>query len=117
MDLELAGKRALVTGGSRGIGRAIVLALAQQGVSVAACYQRESEAVTSLATELERLGHDSHVVQADVGDEAAVARLVGAVGQRFGQIDILVNNAGVVSHRTLADLDLAGWGRGLDTTL
>jgi 3-oxoacyl-[acyl-carrier protein] reductase len=117
MDLELAGKRALVTGGSRGIGRAIVLGFAQQGVSVAACYQRESEAVASLATELERLGHDSHVVQADVGDEAAVARLVGAVGQRFGQVDILVNNAGVVSHRALADLDLAEWRRVLDTNL
>ena len=117
MELELAGKRALVTGGSRGIGRAIVLALARSGVSVAACYHRESEAVNSLAVELEQLGHDSHVVEADVSDEAAVGRLVGGVRERFGRIDVLVNNAGVVSHRTLADLDLAEWRRILDTNL
>ncbi len=117
MELELAGKRALVTGGSRGIGRAIVLALARSGVSVAACYRRESEAVRSLAAELEQLGGDGHVVEADVGDELAVARLVGGVRERFGRIDVLVNNAGVVSHRTLADLDLAEWRRILDTNL
>jgi NAD(P)-dependent dehydrogenase (short-subunit alcohol dehydrogenase family) len=117
MELELAGKRALVTGGSRGIGRAIVLALARSGVSVAACYHRASEAVSSLASDLEQLGHDSHVVAADVSDEAAVGRLVGGVRERFGRIDVLVNNAGVVSHRTLADLDLAEWRRVLDTNL
>ena len=117
MDLQLTGKRALVTGGSRGIGRAAVLALARHGVSVAACFQRESEAVTTLATEIERLGVDNHVVQADVSDEASVARLVRSVRERFGRIDILVNNAGVVSHRPLADLDLAEWRRVVDTNL
>jgi NAD(P)-dependent dehydrogenase (short-subunit alcohol dehydrogenase family) len=117
MDLQLKGKKALVTGGSRGIGRAIVLALAKQGVSVAACYNRESEAVTSLAAELNGLGNDSHVVQCDVSDEAAVARMVKGVRDRFGQIDILVNNAGVVSHKPLKDLDPAEWRRVIDTNL
>jgi 3-oxoacyl-[acyl-carrier protein] reductase len=117
MDLNLTGKRALVTGGSRGIGRGIVLALAEHGASVAAVYNRESEAVTSLASELERFGNNSHVVQADVSDEAAISRLISGVRERFGQIDILINNAGVVSHRTLDQLDLAEWRRVIDTNL
>jgi NAD(P)-dependent dehydrogenase (short-subunit alcohol dehydrogenase family) len=117
MDLGLQGKRVLVTGGSRGIGRAIVLALARQGASVAACYHKESEAVTSLAAELATLGNDSHVVQADVSAEADVVRLVQGIRERFKTIDVLVNNAGVISHRTLADMDLAEWRRVLDTNL
>jgi NAD(P)-dependent dehydrogenase (short-subunit alcohol dehydrogenase family) len=117
MNLALGGKQALVSGGSRGIGRAIVLALARGGASVAACYHNESEAVTSLATELHHIGGDSQVIQADVADEASVAQLVRRVRERFGRIDILVNNAGVVSQRTLADMDLPEWRRILDTNL
>jgi 3-oxoacyl-[acyl-carrier protein] reductase len=117
MDLQLAGKKALVTGGSRGIGRAIVLALARQGVSVAACYNRPGEAVTSLAAELNGLGTDSHVVQADVSDETAVTQLVKGVRERFGRIDVLVNNAGVISHVTVANMSLSEWRRVLDTNL
>jgi 3-oxoacyl-[acyl-carrier protein] reductase len=117
MDLQLTGKRALVTGGSRGIGRAIALQLAKQGVAVAACYQRESEAVASLATELEQIGTGSFVIQADVSDETSVASMAKQLRERFEQLHVLVNNAGVVSHRTLADLDLAEWRRVLDTNL
>jgi 3-oxoacyl-[acyl-carrier protein] reductase len=117
LDLGLRGKRALVTGGSRGIGRAIVLALAQQGASVVACYHTPSDAVTSLERELEAYGNDSCVAQADVGDADDVHRLTDAIGVRFDRLDILVNNAGVVSHRTLDDLDLEEWRRVLDTNL
>jgi len=117
MDLGLAGKRALVTGGSRGIGRGIALAFAQQGVSVAACYHRESDEVASLAAELEHSGRDSHVVHADVSDENSVAKLIASVRDRFRQVDVLVNNAGVVSHRPLPALDLQEWRRILDTNL
>jgi len=117
MDLGLAGKRALVTGGSRGIGRAIAMGLARQGVSVAACYRQDSADVSALAAELEAFGNGSHVAQVDVSDEASVSRLVGGVRERFAQIDILVNNAGVVSHRTITQLDLAEWRRIVDTNL
>jgi NAD(P)-dependent dehydrogenase (short-subunit alcohol dehydrogenase family) len=117
MELELDGKHALVTGGSRGIGRACVLALARQGVSVAAVYRRESEAVETLARELDCIGAGSYVVQADVADPDAVASMVDGARGRFGTIEILVNNAGVVSHALLADLDLAEWHRVLDTNL
>jgi NAD(P)-dependent dehydrogenase (short-subunit alcohol dehydrogenase family) len=117
MDLELKGKRALVTGGSRGIGRAIVLALAAQGVSVAAVYHRESDAVTSLSEELTRIDGDSYLVQADVSSETDVARLAEEVRGRFGGIDVLVNNAGVVSHKQIEELDLEEWRRIIDTNL
>jgi 3-oxoacyl-[acyl-carrier protein] reductase len=117
MDLELGGRRVLVTGGSRGIGRAAVLALAEQGASVAAGYTTESDAVQGLARELEAFGNDSHVVRADVSDPDQVAAMVDSVRTRFEHIDILVNNAGVVSHRTLDDLDVAEWRRVIDTNL
>lgn len=117
MDLELTGKKALVTGGSRGIGRAIALALAEQGVSVAAGYRRESDDTASLADALAAFDNDSHLVQADVGDEAAVEGMARDLRERYGRLDILVNNAGVVSHRTLDQMDLAEWDRVLRINL
>src|SRR5690349_9326023 len=117
MDLGLGGKRALVTGGSRGIGRAIALAFANEGVQVAAAHVRDSDDSASLSQELERIGNGSHTVKADLsGDEAPAQGLVDSVVERFGGIDILVNNAGVVSHAML-DMDLAEWRRVLDTNL
>jgi len=116
MDLELNGKRALVTGGSRGIGRAIVLALAQQGVRVAAAHVRDSDDSASLSAELEQIGNGSRTIKADLSDEAATQQMVDEVADEFGGIDILVNNAGVVSHAML-DMDLAEWRRVLDTNL
>jgi NAD(P)-dependent dehydrogenase (short-subunit alcohol dehydrogenase family) len=117
MDVELSEKHAVVTGGSRGIGRACVLALARQGAAVAAVYHHESDAVTSLAEELEAIGNGSFVVQADVGSAEDVDRLTDEARERFGQIEVLVNNAGVVSHKLLEDLDLDEWRRVVDTNL
>jgi NAD(P)-dependent dehydrogenase (short-subunit alcohol dehydrogenase family) len=117
MDLGLAGKTALVTGASRGIGRAIALGLARQGVSVAAVHQHESDASRSLATEFEETGTSSYTVTADVSDPAAVERLVADVSDRYPRLDVLVNNAGVVSHKLLEDLELDEWRRVLDTNL
>lgn len=117
MDLHLAGKRAIVTGGSRGIGRAIALALAEHGVAVAACYHQESEAVNSLAAELKGFNSESFVIKTDVSSEEDVARLAQDVRQRFDRLDILVNNAGVVSHTPLDKMTLTEWRRVLDTNL
>jgi len=117
MDLNLAGKRALVTGGSRGIGRGVALALAQQGVLVAACYQQESEAVSSLAKELEGYHPRNFVVQVDVSDQTSVVQMVENVRQRLGGLDILVNNAGVISHIPLAKMELEQWEQVLATNL
>jgi NAD(P)-dependent dehydrogenase (short-subunit alcohol dehydrogenase family) len=117
MDLDLSGKTALVTGGSRGIGRAIALAFARQGVSVAAGYVRESDAVRQLVDELEQTQSDSFVVQADVADQASVTRMADELLGRWPRVDILVNNAGVVSHAPLDRLDLDEWHRVLNTNL
>lgn len=117
MDLQLAGKKALVTGGTRGIGRAIVLALAAQGVSVVACYQEESEAVSSLKEELKRYNTESYVFQADVSSKDDIDRLSKSVLENFGQLNIIVNNAGVISHIPLAAMELAQWQQVINTNL
>lgn len=117
MDLGLTGKRALVTGGSRGIGRAIVLGLAQGGASVAGCYNRESADVERLRGELEGIGGESYLTQADISDQASATRFVEEAATRFGGLDILINNAGVVSHAMLDQLELDEWHRVIDTNL
>ncbi len=117
MDFGLKGRSALVTGGARGIGRAIVLALAQQGASVITCYVNESEAVVSLTDELGRLGADAQLVRADVSVEADVSRLLETVRDRFGALDILVNNAAIVTQLPLHELGLDQWRKVLDTNL
>jgi 3-oxoacyl-[acyl-carrier protein] reductase len=117
LDLGLGGKRALVTGGSRGIGRDIVLGLAQGGASVAACYNRESDDVKRLRGELEAIGGASYLAQADVSDPASVKTFVGEAAERFGGLDIVINNAGVVSHAMIEDLELEEWHRVIDTNL
>ncbi len=117
MTLGLDGKRAIVTGGSRGIGRAAVLALAGAGAAVATCYHRESDDVEALRKELAGVGDDSYCAQADLSDADDARRFVREAVERFGRIDVLVNNAGVVSHRMLGDLDLEEWHRIIDTNL
>lgn len=114
MDLGLHGRRALVTGGSRGIGRAIALALAGQGVRVAACHLNLGSAA-GLAEELEPGG--GFVVRADVSRPEEVDRLAKAVRERLGGLEILVNNAGVNSHHPASDLEPAEWHRVIDSNL
>ncbi len=117
MDLALDGKRALVTGGSRGIGREIVLGLARGGAAVAACYNRESDDVERLRSELAEIGGDGYLAQADVSDPASVERFVGDAVERFGGLDVLINNAGVVSHKMIGELELDEWRWVIDTNL
>jgi 3-oxoacyl-[acyl-carrier protein] reductase len=117
LDLGLKGKRAIVTGGSRGIGRAIVLGLAHGGASMAACYNRESEDVERLRGELDEIGGDGYLAQADVSDPASAQAFVREATERFGGLDILINNAGVVSHAMIDELELDEWHRVLDVNL
>ncbi|MQY11634.1 3-oxoacyl-[acyl-carrier-protein] reductase FabG [Streptomyces sp. RB5] len=117
MDLGLKGKKALVTGGSRGVGRGIVRALAQAGADVLTCYQQESEAVVSLRNELKETDGDHHVVRADVSDPGNVTDLLAEAGERYGHLDVVVNNAGAISHIPYAELPLEEWRRVVDTNL
>ena len=96
---------ALVTGGGRGIGAGIARALASAGFRLVLCGRGEAAAAT--AAELARDGHDAHAVRADVADERAVSRLVGAAIERFGRIDALVNNAGINHAGGVLDLEPA----------
>jgi 3-oxoacyl-[acyl-carrier protein] reductase len=117
VSVVLDGKKVLVTGGSRGIGRAIVLALAGAGADVMTCYRTEGEAVDSLARELKNTTGDHHLIRADVSDQDDLARLIDEAGQRYGRLDALVNNAGVISHIPFAELSLQEWRRVLDNNL
>ena len=94
--MEQTAKRALVTGGSRGIGRAVCLALAEQGLSVAVNYAGSRDAAEQVAEECKRRGApEAFAVQADIADPQQVRALVDAVSERLGGVDVLVNNAGI----------------------
>ena len=91
----LDGKVALVTGASRGIGRAIALKLAAEGAKIAINYAGNTAKAEEVKAEIEKNGGEAILVQADVADSAAVETMVNTVVEKFGQIDILVNNAGI----------------------
>ncbi len=110
MDLRLAGQRALITGGSKGIGRAAAEALAAEGVDVV-LVARDPAALAGTAAALRaRFQVAAETIAADLSDEADVAR----VAQQAGAVDILVNNAGAIPPGTLAMLDSATWRRAWD---
>lgn len=102
---------AVVTGGSRGIGRAIARELARQGAAVAVNYTANAPAATSVVSEIERDGGQAMAIQADVSDRAAVEAMVQAAVQRFGGVDILVNNAGIDVAVSVLDTTDADWER------
>ncbi|MCI9121678.1 MAG: 3-oxoacyl-[acyl-carrier-protein] reductase [Oscillibacter sp.] len=93
--MNFEGKTAIVTGGSRGIGRAVCLELARGGANVVLCYAGNEAAAQETAQAVEALGAKALAVHCDVSDSAQVNGLTGAATAAFGQIDILVNNAGV----------------------
>ena len=104
--MTLDGRVALVTGGSRGIGRAIALGLAADGAKVAVNYRRDAEAAAATVAEIEALGRKSQAYAADVGSLAEGQHMVAAAVADFGFVDILVNNAGVASlGRSVLDTD------------
>jgi len=117
---ELAGHRVLVTGGSRGIGRAVALACARAGAAVAFNYSRDeddAEAAETLAA-LRATGARAHAAQADVADADAVGRLFGELREALGgAADVLVNNAAVTHDGLLMMLPESGWRRVLDVDL
>ncbi|MFI6823840.1 SDR family NAD(P)-dependent oxidoreductase [Micromonospora sp. NPDC050187] len=117
MEQLLAGKNALVTGGTRGIGRALVLNLAKAGANVVTCYRSESEAVESLARELKDIPGQHHLVRADVSDAEQIDHLIAECKVRLGSLDVVVNNAGVISHIDYDKLSLADWHEVVDTNL
>lgn len=105
----LENRVALVTGASRGIGKAIALALAAEGADVALNYRKEAAAAESVAAEIRKLGRRAVTIQADVSESAEVEKLFGLVERELGFVDILVNNAGIASARKLEQVTEADW--------
>ncbi|KAF5884510.1 MULTISPECIES: SDR family oxidoreductase [Rhizobium] len=103
---ELAGKRALVTGGSRGIGAAIALALADKGADVAITYERSADRAAEVVQAIERKGRKALAIQADSADPAAVKRSVDEAAQALSGLDILVNNAAIALYGAIADVSV-----------
>lgn len=115
--MRLAGRVALVTGGSRGIGKAIVWALAREGARVAFVYRSSQAAAEAFVAELELDQHTVAAYQADVRDKSAVDHVVEQVLEQWDQIDILVNNAGVIHDGLLATMSSEQWQDVIDTNL
>ena len=106
---SISGKHALVTGSSRGIGRAIAIALARAGADVTVNYVQRAEAAEAVCEEVRALGRRCHCVQADVSQAADVERLVRAAEKALGPVDILVNNAGIARRQAIAEITEQDW--------
>jgi 3-oxoacyl-[acyl-carrier protein] reductase len=115
--IDLTGKVALVTGGSRGIGKAIGLRLARQGADVAFSYRGNTEAAKATADEIESIGTKSMAIQGDVKDPESADAVVKAAVGAFGKVDILVNNAGITRDDLIMRMTEEAWRDVLETNL
>ncbi len=115
--MDLSGKVALVTGGSRGIGRATALALARAGADVIVNYVRNREAAAGVVQGIEALGRRAIAVQANVGDPSEVNALFARVDEAFGSLSILINNAGTGTITPLEEVTVDFWNHILQTDL
>lgn len=113
----LTDKTAIVTGGSRGIGRAIAVALAAEGAKVAVVYAGNAAAAEETLALIKEQGGNAVAMQCDVADDAAVSAMVSAVKDQFGSVDILVNNAGITRDGLLMRMKESDWQAVLDTNL
>jgi 3-oxoacyl-[acyl-carrier protein] reductase len=114
---DISGKVALVTGASRGIGKAVALALAEAGVDVAVNYHAREAAAQETCERIKSLGRRALAVRADVGQPAEVERLVKTVEECLGPVEILVNNAGITRPQPLHEITERDWDELLDTNL
>jgi 3-oxoacyl-[acyl-carrier protein] reductase len=108
---------AMVTGGSRGIGREVAIELAQRGYDIAFCHRNNPDAAAEVSQAVEAAGRRVHAMACDVSDRAAVADWVGAVEGGFGPVDVLVNSAGITRDAPLVTMDPAHWDEVLQVNL
>jgi 3-oxoacyl-[acyl-carrier protein] reductase len=114
---DIAGRIALVTGGNRGIGQAIAVALAREGAELAISYRSREAAAEQTRLDIERMGRRCLVVQADVSVVTDVADMVDGVTRDLGPVDILVNNAGLIRPQALEAITEADWDEIVDVNL
>jgi 3-oxoacyl-[acyl-carrier protein] reductase len=115
--IDLSGRTAVVTGGSRGIGRAIVLRLATQGADVAFSYRGNAAAAEATAEEVRALGRRALLVNADVSQPESAERLIKEALDALGKVDILVNNAGITRDDLIMRMGIDAWREVLETNL
>ena len=115
--IDLSGKAALVTGGTRGIGRAIVQALAAAGADVAFTYRSSTAAADALVAELEEMGRRAVAFQGDAADGDHAQEAVRGTLEAFGSLDVLVNNAGITRDTLLIRMKDEDWDAVIDTNL
>lgn len=115
--MRLEDKTALVTGGSRGIGKAIALALAEDGADVVITYARSTDAANEVKEEIERLGGKAKALQADAVDQAKAEEVISGIVEDWGKLDILVNNAGITRDNLILRMSEEQWDEVIDTNL
>jgi NAD(P)-dependent dehydrogenase (short-subunit alcohol dehydrogenase family) len=115
--MRLQGKKALVTGSSRGIGRAIAIGMAREGCDVVINYRNSGEAAEKVAAEIHKMGRTTAIIQADVSKVSEIERLVKEAEKAFGRIDILVNNAAVNFYEPWSEIKEATWDRTMHINL
>lgn len=115
--MNLAGKAALVTGASRGIGREIALELARQGANVAVNFAGSEAKANEVVDEIKAMGRDAFTIKCNVSNGTEVADMVKAAIERFGKLDILVNNAGITRDNLLMRMKEQEWDEVIDTNL
>jgi 3-oxoacyl-[acyl-carrier protein] reductase len=113
----LKDRTALITGSSRGIGRAIALAFAREGCKVAINYKQNEKATTETVARIAEIGGEAMPVQADVTNEQQVKNMIDSISAVWGRIDILVNNAGVMNNQLIMRMSEEAWDEAIDTTL
>jgi 3-oxoacyl-[acyl-carrier protein] reductase len=116
-EAPLAGRMAVVTGGSRGIGRAIALELARQGADLLITYRTNSALAEAAANEIRRLHVDCTTCEMDVRDASSLERMIEAARARHGEIDVLVNNAGVTADGLVLRMSRDDWDSVVETNL
>lgn len=114
---DLTGKKALVTGSSRGIGQGIALALAKQGADVVVNYHSKAQEAEVVVAAVKALGRDSFAIQADVADLASIEKMFAEIKSRWGKLDILVNNAGIVEFKPFDQITGEDWDKMINTNL
>ena len=107
--MSLKGKIALITGGSRGIGRAITLKLAEEGADVIINFFRKREAANTTAQDAREKGVKAHIIKANIGDPEKIDMMFTEIEQTFGRLDIFISNAASGVARSAMDLDAKGW--------
>ena len=115
--MKMAGRNALVTGASRGIGRAVAIGLAKAGANVGINFRSHPDEAAAVKREIEQLGQKALLLQGDVADQSAVEEMVARTAAEFGSVDAFVSNAAYSDRQLMVEADMAGFRRTIDVSM